>query len=133
MDEFELEMLITGVQEKYDGGQDYDLTERQVKNIALKLLEYDLEPEDFIDALEYTVKIRKTANFYKLHCIRRYDPRWNYYFSIGYQVKRVLVTMGLLEGEYNPILFNINLEDSITSVEDEIRIKNIYKRKMQMQ
>ena len=105
MDEFELEMLITDVQEKYDDGQDYDLTERQVKNIALKLLDYNLEKEDFIEALEYTVKIRKTANFYKLHCIRRYDPRWNPYFSIGYQIKRVLITMGVLEGEYNPILF----------------------------
>lgn len=132
MDEFQLEMFITSMYEKYDEGQPYDLSERQIKNIALKLLEYDLEERDFVEAFEYTIKMKKEANFFKTCCMREYNPKWNPYFAIGYYIKRVLVTMGLSEEEYNPILFNNNLEDRLSNVEDEIRLNNICKLKRSM-
>ena len=132
MDEFELEMLITSVQERNDGGQDYDLSETQVRNLAVDLLEYDLEPEDFERALDYTVKMRKTAEFYRKHNLEQFENEWKRFFSKRYQIRRVLIAMGLLEEKYDPIPFNRFLEDSLSDVESDILIDNIQIRKRQM-
>ena len=128
MNEFEIEELVLTIYEKYDNGQPYALSERQVRNIAIKLLEYDLEVNDFAKALENVVKMKKEATFFKVCCIRQYNPKWNPYFSISYYIKRVLITMGLLEGEYEPILFSSNLETRLSEVENEMIINNMYTR-----
>lgn len=111
---------------KLDKEYEFSLSKSQIMNIALKLLQYNITENEFLEALEYIAKIRAIIKFYTTYVLHPYNTKWNYYNTIDYAITRVLSSMGIIELQSRSIPFNEQLESQVSFVEDEIKLNNMY-------
>ena len=115
---------------KLNDEYEFSLSKRQIMNIAVNLLKYNITDEEFLTALEYASKIRTTIKFYITHVLYPYNTKWNYYNTIDYAINRALGAMGIIEPEIKIIQFNDRLEQEIYIIENEIKLNNMHVKKL---
>lgn len=106
---------IKEVVKKLENEYEFSLSERQVKNIAKKLQDYDFNYEDRLLALEYACRIKNEINNYIRFNVFNYNlKKYYHYNTIDYAIDRVLSI--IYDGEIDHI-FNSYLEHSVAFVD----------------
>lgn len=126
MNEKDIYDYVENVYLKISEEYEFSLSKSQIMNIASHLLKYNIMECDFLEALEYTAKIRTIIKFYTTHVLSSYNTKWNYYNTIDYAINRVLSSMGIIENRSRAIPFDDKLESEVSFVEDEIRLNNMF-------
>jgi len=132
MSENEIVEIIQQTKKKVDSEYEFGLSLRQIKNIAVKLLDKGLTREEFEMALESTAKMRAAVNFSIDHVIGKVNANCRYYTSTDYLIDRVLISMGKSDKEYKNIPFNHLLESEVNDIEMDLRLDCMYSRKRAM-
>jgi len=117
--EEEIKEVLTKLEYEYE----FSLTERQIKNIAKRLENYEFKSEEEkLLALEYSCKIKNEINNYISFNVHNNNLR-KYYScnTIDYSINRVLDTIN--KNEIKHIEANSHLENNVSYVESLLRLE----------
>ena len=117
--EEEIKEVVKILKKEYE----FCLSERQVKNIAKRLEEFDFNTnEERLLALEYSCKIKNEINNYiSFNVYNNNLKKYYHYNTIDYSVNRVLSVINNEEIDY--INVNSHLESNVLFIESLLRYK----------